>query len=342
MIEQTEIRRRQRHRARPLRIPDAVRNPPRPAAPAGGRWLPPPPLCPLRQGVVSILYAAARRAAGQRFIHALQSVSGVGREQSGKSRSVTLTPALPLAVAAPFATLPIDRLAFLRRSSETITRLGESNGYAVLGLLRCKAGSSWSCRARSCRVGGPTISRLKGSYAPRPGPQLPACDLALMVFRSPPGRSCDYPRPALPLPRLPAAADADPNRSWSSSSSSGVRGSIHLPVRPRHPPRGRSATFGGANTEWTPHSDDIAELCARVKTPAIAREPHRGTALAVPRLSRCSRHFWDSPPFSRRLLDNLKLQSFWREITHRPRAWINPTTRCARLWSAKPWNSTFR
>ena len=72
-----------------FRIPDALRHPPRRAAPPGGRGLPRAPLRPLRQGLVSLLHAPSRRTSGQCILHVAKPVPALAHQESPLARRGT-------------------------------------------------------------------------------------------------------------------------------------------------------------------------------------------------------------------------------------------------------------
>ena len=101
IAETRSLRRRAEHRQRPVRVPDAVRHPARPAARARRRRLPHARLRPVRQGVVSVLHAPARRAAGERGFRSSRTAwreAAQGSDRSaasgGHSRSRLSSPLL--------------------------------------------------------------------------------------------------------------------------------------------------------------------------------------------------------------------------------------------------------
>ncbi len=126
MIEATDQPRAEgRHRQGRLRVPDALRHPPRPRTEARARRLPPARLRALRQALVSLLHAAARRAPGERLVHpeepAQRLAAGRGRGDrcsvciAVRAASDRTRTARAAASGCPTPTLPAAR----RRHSKT-------------------------------------------------------------------------------------------------------------------------------------------------------------------------------------------------------------------------------
>ena len=79
MIEATQRYARQHeHSQQRVRIPIALRHPPRPAGGADPAGLPGAHLCPLRHGLVSVFHAAPGGAAGQSLVLRGQLLPGIG------------------------------------------------------------------------------------------------------------------------------------------------------------------------------------------------------------------------------------------------------------------------